>query len=115
MHVQANKAINGRNAFEHETGIHQDGVLKHAETYEIITPEMVGVNKNTIFLGKHSGRHAFTVRLKELGYELEEDKLQEAFEAFKRLTDRKKEVTEDRKSTRLNSSHVAISYAVFCL
>src|SRR5699024_3646423 len=95
MHVQANKAITGRNAFAHESGIHQDGVLKHAETYEIITPEMVGVNKNTIFLGKHSGRHAFTVRLKELGYELEEDKLQEAFEAFKRLTDRKKEVTDD--------------------
>lgn len=95
MHVQANKAITGRNAFAHESGIHQDGVLKHAATYEIITPEMVGVKANTIFLGKHSGRHAFAVKLKELGYELSEEKLQEAFDAFKRLTDRKKEVTDD--------------------
>lgn len=95
MQIQANKAITGRNAFAHESGIHQDGVLKHAATYEIITPEMVGVNKNTIFLGKHSGRHAFTVRLKELGYELSEAKLQEAFDMFKGLTDRKKEITDD--------------------
>lgn len=95
MQIQANKAVTGRNAFAHESGIHQDGVLKHAATYEIITPEMVGVSKNTIFLGKHSGRHAFTVRLKELGYELSDEKLQEAFTAFKMLTDRKKEVTDD--------------------
>lgn len=95
MQIQANKAITGRNAFAHESGIHQDGVLKHAATYEIITPEMVGVKANTIFLGKHSGRHAFTVRLNELGYELSETKLQEAFDAFKLLTDRKKEVTDD--------------------
>lgn len=95
MHVQSNKAIVGNNAFAHESGIHQDGVLKHAETYEIITPEMVGVNSNTLFLGKHSGRHAFKKKLVELGYELSDEKLQQAFEAFKQLTDRKKEVTDD--------------------
>ncbi|HLR15469.1 MAG TPA: 2-isopropylmalate synthase [Bacillota bacterium] len=95
MNVQANKAVVGRNAFAHESGIHQDGVLKHAETYEIITPEMVGVTSNTLFLGKHSGRHAFRDKIFELGYELSEEKLNEAFETFKSLTDRKKEVTDD--------------------
>src|SRR5690625_4191623 len=95
MHIQANKAIVGKNAFAHESGIHQDGVLKHKETYEIITPEMVGVSSNNLFLGKHSGRHAFKEKVKEMGYELSEEKLREAFNAFKMLTDRKKEVTDD--------------------
>jgi 2-isopropylmalate synthase len=95
MHIQANKAVTGRNAFAHESGIHQDGVLKNPSTYEIITPEMVGVNTNNLFLGKHSGRHAFKNKIVELGYELSEEKLQAAFDAFKRLTDRKKEVTDD--------------------
>lgn len=95
MYVQANKAIVGRNAFQHEAGIHQDGVLKNKETYEIMTPEMVGVKVNTLFLGKHSGRHAFKDRVTELGIELSEEKLKEAFEMFKQLTDRKKEVTDD--------------------
>ncbi|MGY0693502.1 2-isopropylmalate synthase [Virgibacillus sp. FSP13] len=95
MYVQANKAVIGRNAFAHESGIHQDGVLKNAATYEIITPEMVGVNSNTLFLGKHSGRHAFKDKVKELGYELSDEKLKEAFNLFKLLTDRKKEVTDD--------------------
>lgn len=95
MHVQANKAVIGKNAFAHESGIHQDGVLKNPSTYEIITPEMVGVNSNHLFLGKHSGRHAFNDKAKELGYELSEEKLQEAFTLFKQLTDRKKEVTDD--------------------
>jgi len=95
MHVQPNKAVIGRNAFAHESGIHQDGVLKYAETYEIITPEMVGVQSNTFYLGKHSGRHAFNNKVEELGFELSEDKLKEAFNAFKQLTDRKKEVTDD--------------------
>lgn len=95
MQVQANKAVIGRNAFAHESGIHQDGVLKHAETYEIITPEMVGVKSNTLYLGKHSGRHAFKDKVEELGYELSEEKLKEAFDMFKQLTDRKKEVTDD--------------------
>lgn len=95
MPIQANKAITGANAFAHEAGIHQDGVLKNPSTYEIITPEMVGVTSNTLFLGKHSGRHAFRDKAKELGYELTEEKLKEAFDAFKQLTDRKKEITED--------------------
>ncbi|HLR74604.1 MAG TPA: 2-isopropylmalate synthase [Virgibacillus sp.] len=95
MQVQANKAVIGRNAFAHESGIHQDGVLKHAETYEIITPEMVGVQSNTLYLGKHSGRHAFQDKVEELGYELSEEKLKDAFNQFKQLTDRKKEVTDD--------------------
>ncbi|GAB2555134.1 2-isopropylmalate synthase [Gracilibacillus alcaliphilus] len=95
MSVPGNKAVVGRNAFAHESGIHQDGVLKHAETYEIITPELVGVHSNNLVLGKHSGRHAFVDKIKQLGYELSEDKVQEAFKAFKELTDHKKEVTDD--------------------
>lgn len=95
MYVQANKAIIGRNAFAHESGIHQDGVLKHAETYEIITPELVGVTSNTLFLGKHSGRHAFKDKIKEFGIELSDENLKDAFDQFKKLTDHKKEVTDD--------------------
>ncbi|MFC4023970.1 2-isopropylmalate synthase [Oceanobacillus longus] len=95
MYVQANKAIIGRNAFAHESGIHQDGVLKNAETYEIITPELVGVTSNTLFLGKHSGRHAFKDKVKEFGVELSEAEVKEAFDQFKKLTDHKKEVTDD--------------------
>lgn len=95
MHIQANKAIVGKNAFAHESGIHQDGVLKHAETYEIITPELIGLSSNVLFLGKHSGRHAFKKRVQELGYELSDEKLKEAFDRFKALTDRKKEVTDE--------------------
>src|SRR5690625_7797694 len=89
MSVQANKAVIGKNAFAHESGIHQDGVLKNAETYEIITPEMVGINSNTLYLGKHSGRHAFNDKAKELGYELNEEKLKKAFESFKRSEERR--------------------------
>lgn len=95
MNIQANKAIVGKNAFAHESGIHQDGVLKNPETYEIITPEMIGLTSNVLFLGKHSGRHAFNDKVKELGYELSEEKLKDAFIRFKQLTDRKKEVTDD--------------------
>lgn len=95
MHIQANKAIVGKNAFAHESGIHQDGVLKNAETYEIITPELVGLASNDLFLGKHSGRHAFNDKLKSMGYDLTDEKSKEAFKNFKLLTDRKKEVTDD--------------------
>ncbi|MGN8645196.1 2-isopropylmalate synthase [Gracilibacillus sp. HCP3S3_G5_1] len=95
MTVPGNKAVVGRNAFAHESGIHQDGVLKNAQTYEIITPELVGVHSNNLVLGKHSGRHAFTDKIKQLGYDLPEDKIKEAFKSFKLLTDRKKEVTDD--------------------
>ncbi|HIV82691.1 MAG TPA: 2-isopropylmalate synthase [Candidatus Salinicoccus merdavium] len=95
MYIQANKAVIGRNAYAHESGIHQDGVLKNAETYEIITPELVGVSENTLFLGKHSGRHAFKDKVAEFKLELTEDEITTAFKKFKLLTDQKKEVTED--------------------
>jgi 2-isopropylmalate synthase len=88
--VQPNKAIVGDNAFAHEAGIHQDGVLKHALTYEIMTPESVGISQNAIVLGKHSGRHAFKNRLEELGFHFTGPALDRVFEAFKALADRKK-------------------------
>lgn len=90
--VQPNKAIVGANAFSHESGIHQHGVLAHKETYEIITPESIGLDKNKIVLGKHSGRHAFTDRLKQLGYILSKEEIDEAFIKFKDLADKKKVV-----------------------
>ena len=93
--VQPNKAIVGANAFAHESGIHQDGMLKHAQTYEIMTPKSVGLTKSTLVMGKHSGRHAFRVKLKELGYELGDNALQEAFRRFKDLADKKKEVYDE--------------------
>ena len=93
--VQYNKAIVGRNAFAHESGIHQDGMLKNTETYEIMTPELVGVSKTSLVMGKHSGRHAFREKLKELGYELGENAFEDAFKRFKDLADRKKHVYDE--------------------
>jgi len=93
--VQPNKAIVGANAFAHESGIHQDGMLKHAGTYEIMTPESVGLNKSTLVMGKHSGRHAFKAKLAELGYELGDNEMQDAFVRFKDLADRKKDVYDE--------------------
>ncbi len=93
--VQANKAIVGANAFAHESGIHQDGMLKSKETYEIMTPESVGWKGENLVMGKHSGRHAFTRRLASLGYELEGENLEKAFTRFKELADKKKEVFDD--------------------
>jgi 2-isopropylmalate synthase len=93
--VQPNKAIVGRNAFAHEAGIHQDGVLKHAETYEIMQPETVGVPENSLVLGKHSGRHAFSNRLETLGFTVEREKMEELFVKFKALADRKKSVYDE--------------------
>ncbi|HXQ51080.1 MAG TPA: 2-isopropylmalate synthase [Stellaceae bacterium] len=93
--VQPNKAIVGANAFAHESGIHQDGMLKHAGTYEIMTPESVGLNKSTLVMGKHSGRHAFKMKLKELGFELGDNALNDAFRRFKDLADRKKDVYDE--------------------
>jgi len=90
--VQYNKAIVGKNAFAHESGIHQDGMLKNAETYEIMTPESVGIKATTLVMGKHSGRAAFKDKLRELGYELGDNAFQEAFQRFKDLADRKKHV-----------------------
>ncbi len=93
--VQPNKAIVGANAFAHESGIHQDGVLKHAGTYEIMTPESVGLTRSTLVMGKHSGRHAFKMKLKELGFELGDNALSDAFRRFKDLADRKKEIFDE--------------------
>ncbi len=90
--VQPNKAIVGANAFAHESGIHQHGVLKNKETYEIMTPESVGLDTNKIVLGKHSGRHAFNEKLIQLGYNLTQEELDEAFKKFKELADKKKDV-----------------------
>ncbi|MBI2340878.1 MAG: 2-isopropylmalate synthase [Deltaproteobacteria bacterium] len=93
--VQPNKAIVGENAFAHEAGIHQDGVLKYQQTYEIMTPESVGIPKNKLVLGKHSGRHAFRDRLNDLGTPLEAALLEQAFNAFKALADKKKNVYDE--------------------
>ena len=94
MPVQPNKAIVGANAFAHESGIHQDGVLKNAETFEIMLPEDVGLSQSKLVLGKHSGRHALRVRLRELGYEIDGDELKHVFRRFKELADVKKTVTD---------------------
>ncbi len=93
--VQFNKAIVGKNAFAHESGIHQDGMLKHAGTFEIMRPEDVGLNASNLVMGKHSGRHAFRTRLRELGYQLGDNAIEDAFVRFKALADRKKEVLDD--------------------
>jgi 2-isopropylmalate synthase len=94
MVVQPNKAIVGANAFAHEAGIHQDGMLKNNQTYEIMRPEDVGVNYSKLVLGKHSGRHALRARLAEMGHSLDETELDKAFSRFKDLADRKKVITD---------------------
>jgi len=94
--VQPNKAIVGANAFAHESGIHQDGVLKNTQTYEIMTPESVGLHRSTLVMGKHSGRHAFKAKLAELGYgDLSDNALQDAFQRFKDLADHKKDIYDE--------------------
>ncbi len=93
--VQYNKAIVGKNAFAHESGIHQDGMLKHNQTYEIMTPESVGLRESILVMGKHSGRHAFREKLKELGYELGDNAIQDAFRRFKDLADKKKQIFDE--------------------
>jgi len=119
--VQPNKAIVGANAFAHESGIHQDGVLKNAQTYEIMTPESVGLNQSILVLGKHSGRHAFREKLKELGYELGDNAFQDAFRRFKDLADKKKEVYNedivalvDDEVVRTNDRIQVVSLEVLC-
>lgn len=92
--VQPNKAIVGANAFAHEAGIHQDGMLKHNQTYEIMRPETVGLNRSRLVLGKHSGRHALKAHLEEMGYELTQEELNEAFKRYKDLADKKKTITD---------------------
>jgi 2-isopropylmalate synthase len=93
--VQPNKAIVGANAFAHESGIHQDGLLKEKTTYEIITPESIGLHSTKFVLGKHSGRHAFKTRLQELGYVLGDEELNSTFERFKKLADQKKDIFDE--------------------
>ncbi|MGR4000729.1 MAG: 2-isopropylmalate synthase [Alphaproteobacteria bacterium] len=93
--VQPNKAIVGKNAFAHESGIHQDGMLKNAETYEIMTPESVGLHESQIVLGKHSGRHALSKKLQELGIEIGDNRINDFFARFKELADKKREIYDD--------------------
>jgi len=119
--VQPNKAIVGANAFAHESGIHQDGMLKHAGTYEIMTPESVGLTKSKLVLGKHSGRHAFREKLAELGYDLGDNALTDVFSRFKALADAKKEVFDedvialvDDAVLRVNDRVKLVSLAVEC-
>ena len=95
LHVQRNKAIVGENAFAHEAGIHQDGMLKHSTTYEIMNPEDVGIPSSKLVLGKHSGRHALGKRLEELGYFLDQSQLKTAYERFKELADKNKDVFDE--------------------
>ncbi|WP_419881846.1 2-isopropylmalate synthase [Peribacillus sp. B-H-3] len=95
MPIPPNKAVVGRNAFAHESGIHQDGVLKEKTTYEIISPELVGISDNSLVLGKHSGRHAFKSRLDELGLSVEGEELNRLFVQFKELADKKKEIADE--------------------
>ena len=119
--VQPNKAIVGANAFAHEAGIHQDGVLKHAETYEIMTPEAVGLAKSTLVMGKHSGRHAFKEKLKELGFELDNAAAEDVFRRFKNLADKKKEIFDedivtlvDDEVVRANDRIRIVSLKIIC-
>lgn len=109
--VQPNKSIVGANAFAHEAGIHQHGMLMDKSTYEIMTPESVGLSASALVLGKHSGRHAFKKRLEELGYELDDEKINRAFDRFKALADLKKEVfDEDLDAIVTDESRVDLKY-----
>jgi 2-isopropylmalate synthase len=111
--VQFNKAIVGKNAFAHESGIHQDGMLKNRNTYEIMTPESVGVNKTSLVMGKHSGRHAFKDKLNDLGYiGITDDVIQEAFGKFKILADKKKHVYDEDIAALVDDSLVTEDNAI---
>jgi 2-isopropylmalate synthase len=113
--VQPNKAIVGANAFAHEAGIHQDGMLKNPLTYEIMRPETVGWNSTNLVLGKHSGRHAFTDRLKQMGYDLGREELDKAFERFKELCDKKKVVSDADLEALLTDQFESLGNDVFKL
>ena len=108
MSVQPNKAIVGANAFAHESGIHQDGLLKEKSTYEIIRPETIGLHKTKFVLGKHSGRHAFRTRLNELGFTLNDDEVNSAFEKFKKLADQKKEIFDEDLETLVSEEYTMV-------
>lgn len=106
IHVPKNKAVIGGNAYAHESGIHQDGVLKNPETYEIITPQLVGVQTNSLPLGKLSGRHAFATKMDSLGYQFEKERLDQLFKSFKKLADKKKQVNDvDLMALVINDIH----------
>ena len=123
--VQPNKAVVGANAFAHESGIHQHGMLMEKSTYEIMTPESVGLSASALVLGKHSGRHAFKKRLEELGHELDDDKLNKAFERFKALADLKKEVFDEdldaivaeeaREEEKYKMGHITVTCGSFAV
>jgi 2-isopropylmalate synthase len=124
--VQPNKAIVGANAFAHEAGIHQHGVLMEKSTYEIMTPESVGLKTNVLVLGKHSGRHAFKKRLHELGYDLDDDTVNKAFERFKGLADLKKDIFDEdldaivadealKNGERFKLSHITVTCGSFAV
>lgn len=115
MLVQANKAIVGANAFAHESGIHQDGVLKNRRTYEIMDAESIGLTDNNIVLGKHSGRHAFRSRMVELGYNLNDGEINSAFARFKELADKKKEISNADLESIVNDEIQMISHNRFQL
>ncbi len=117
--VQPNKAIVGANAFAHESGIHQHGVLSNKETYEIMTPESIGLNKNKLVLGKHSGRHAFKDKLESMGYKLNSEEINSAFIRFKEIADKKKEVFDrdidaiiSRQSTGVEEKYKLIRFVI---
>jgi len=121
FNVQPNKAIVGKNAFAHESGIHQDGMLKNAETYEIMTPESVGLTESKLVLGKHSGRHAFKEKLKDLGYDIGDNAIEVAFKGFKDLADKKKDVFDedimaliDDQVLRVNDRIQLVSLEILC-
>lgn len=112
--VQPNRAIVGANAFAHEAGIHQDGMLKNPMTYEIMKPETVGISKNSLVLGKHSGRHALNAHILEMGYNLSDDELNIVFKKFKNLADKKKSIQDEDIEALINEG-VLRSSEVFCL
>ncbi len=112
--VQPNRAIVGANAFAHEAGIHQDGVLKNPMTYEIMKPETVGLSTNSLVLGKHSGRHALNAHIQQMGYELSKEELDTVFTKFKRLADKKKSILDEDIEALINEG-VLRSSETFCL
>jgi 2-isopropylmalate synthase len=112
--VQPNKAIVGANAFAHEAGIHQDGMLKHNQTYEIMQPETVGLHRSKLVLGKHSGRHALRAHLEEMGYDLSQEELNSTFERYKELADKKKTIT-DADLEALIEDQTYVSQEIFSL
>jgi 2-isopropylmalate synthase len=119
--VQPNKAIVGQNAFAHESGIHQHGVLQNKETYEIMTPESVGLSIDNIVLGKHSGKHAFREKVRELGFEMSEEKIEETFEKFKVIADKKKNVYDrdieeliSKEAMQVPKTFQVYSYVINC-